>query len=69
MHISNSADLEDWATEALFLVRMRERVWEDEGDHYDERRWSHERACKVLHDPLNLFLGPVNLFLGPHSSA
>lgn len=43
---SNPADLEDWAAEALFFVRMREREWEDEGDHYDERRWSHERACK-----------------------
>jgi len=27
----------------------------------------HEGACKVLHDPLNLFLGPLNLSLGPLS--
>jgi len=69
MHKSNPADLEDWAAKALFLVRMREREWKNEGDHYDETRWSHRGAWKMLHSPLNLFFGPLNLFLGPHSSA
>lgn len=53
MHKSNPAELKDWAAEALFLVQMRGRDWEGEGDHYDERRWSPsmkgpERCCMTL---------------------